>query len=248
MSTGPHKPNTPGAYHEVPGRRSASRIKTEPDMSHPQAHSASPTAPAPAVTLAQVAEAVLELRKAVSGLGLAITGADSDVAMPKDPGGPAPATTAPSPPLPATKPASDPALTQAERRVKILGSGIGVLIALSSALSAALGLAWSYIKGYGDDRAARAIEIEESRVSRDQIDDHEARLAAVVSEQKTLVETIGSVQLELVDLRRYRELHRLEAEHLNAVNDAIAHRRKPPGKPLALQEAEAAVGISATPK
>lgn len=172
-----------------------------------------------------------ELQRAVGTLGAAMASSESDVAK-------APPAAAPEAPK-----NSDPALTRAERRVKVLGSGIVAMTALVSLLATLLAFAWSYIKGYGDDRAARAVEIEESRTARSQLDDHEARLTQAVLEQKSLIETMASVQGELTDLRRYRELHRLEAEYLNAVNDALAHRRKPPGKSPELVAAEVAAGI-----
>ncbi len=227
--TGPHKPLPGGGYHELPGRH-----RTRPPADPPPPESAPPPP-----SMADLARQVGELQKAIGNLGAALASSESDVAKT-----PAPAPAA----APKTERSSDPALTRAERKVKIFGAGIGVLVALSAALASGLGLAWSYIKGYGDDRAARAVEIEEAQSARDQLDDHEARLTKFVLEQKSLVETIASVQGELTDLRRYRELHRLEAEYLNAINEAIAHRRKPPPKSFELVAAEIAAGIhSRTP-
>ena len=180
-----------------------------------------------------------ELQQAVANVGTAIVSSESDVAPAPAPG--------PAPESPRKSPSSDPALTRAERKVKVLGSGIVAMTALVSLLATLLAFAWSYIKGYGDDRAARAVEIEESRNARAQLDDHEARLTQFSLEQKTVVETIASVQGELADLRRYRELHRLEAEYLDAVNDAIAHRKKPPQKSPQLVAAEVAAGIHVRP-
>ena len=181
-----------------------------------------------------------ELQRTVAGLAGILASGESDVA--KTPASEAPVAE------PAAKPASknsDPALTRAERKVKLLGGGIAAMAALVSLLITMLAFAWSYIKGYGDDRAARAVEIEESRNARTQLDDHETRLTQFVLEQKSLVETIASVQGELADLRRYRELHRLEAEYLTQVNDAITHKHKVPAKGYELVAAEVAAGIHA---
>ena len=190
--------------------------------------------------MADVARQLDALRQAVGNLGVAIASSESDVGpAPSADAAPAKDGKAPK----ADKSSEDPALTRAERKVKVLGSGVTVLSALATLLAGLLALAWSYIKGYGDDRAARAVEIEESRSARTQLDDHETRMTQVVLEQKSLVDTLASVQGELADLRRYRELHRLEAEYFNAVNDAIAHRKKPPPKSPGLVAAEVAAGI-----
>jgi hypothetical protein len=142
-----------------------------------------------------------------------------------------------------TPPGSDPALTRAERKLKIASAGIGVLIALVSALGAGLGLAWSYIRGYGDERAARALELEEAQQAREEISEHGKRLDEIVEGQTSLSNSLSGIQQELTSIRKYHLYLELHAQYVAELEDAFVHHRKPPAKSKALLAAERDLGI-----
>lgn len=233
--TGPHEPVGGGRYHETPGRGGApgghggrgggpgGRRDTEP-----------PSSPS---ELAELRKELVEFRKAVGGLTGAVdvlrsAVTESDV-RPSDPSRPADDRAEKRPRRPT--PSSDPALTRAERRVKIATATIVLLVTISSALGAALASAWSYIKGYGDERVASAVEVEHAKT---QLEAQEKRINDLLESQKALQDSSTDLHDELERMRRSRNLLELRAKYLEEVRLALTQKRRIPDKPIELLQAE----------
>ena len=224
MTTGPHEPVGGGRYHEQPGRGNPAGAGgrgggggggRRPDSE-----------PATSGELAEFRKAVAALTASVDVLRIAVT--ESDV-HPQAQGGKDPKR------LRRPTPASDPALTRAERRVKIATATIGILVALSSALGAGLASAWSYIRGYGDERVASAVEAEHAKA---QVEAQAQRIEELLKSQQDMQTSSTNLQDELERARQTRNLLELRAKYLEEVRLALTQKRRVPDKPAELLQAE----------
>lgn len=118
----------------------------------------------------------------------------------------------------------------------------GLAVALVGLMTGIAGAAWSYIQGYAEDRANRALEIEAAKEVADRVEQHEQRLAKIVSDQEDSSSRLRQDLEKKIEqkIRGVAELQALEAQHTNAVLEALATRKKPPPKSRRLLAAEAA--------
>jgi hypothetical protein len=133
---------------------------------------------------------------------------------------------------------SNPALTRSEKSNRRLKGWVFLLVSLVGVLGTVSANLWSFVQGYAQDRANRALELEAAKELHDRVEQHESRLGEIVTREES---TAVSLRKELgSEIRAMAELQVLEAEYLNAVLEALVARRKLPQKSRRLVDAEAA--------
>lgn len=225
MTTGPHEPAGGGRYHEQPGRGGPGGVGGRSGGGGGRRPESDP--PATTGEVAELRKAVGALTTAVDVLRSAVTESDVRPTAGDDPSRPKRGRR--------LTPTSDPALTRATRRVRIATATISLLVALIGAMGALLASAWSYIKGYGDERVASAVEAEHAKT---QLEAQAQRIEGLLQNQKSMQTSSTELQAELDRVRRSRHVLELRAKYLEEVRVALVQKRKIPDKPIELLQAE----------
>jgi flagellar basal body-associated protein FliL len=226
MTTGPHEPVGGGRYHEQPGRANP----VAPGGRGGGGGGSRKPDPEPPATgeIAELRRHVAALTAAMDVLRSAVT--ESDIR---------PSDTSEDPSRPKrgrrATPSSDPALTRVTRRFRIATAAISLMVALIGAMGASLASAWSYIKGYGDERAASAVEAEHAKA---QLEAQAQRIEDLLKNQQSMQTASTDLQTELERARRTRNLLELRAKYLEEVRSALVQKRRIPDKSAELLQAE----------
>ncbi len=232
MATGPQRPPFP------PPRRAGEYVevkRTEPVGEHSEKHDAPVRAPmflSPELQKLRdemVKDAVVELKTVIKE----IFTDESSVSEKQEKAAKSKRAKPPADPS-----NSNAALTRSQATNRKLRISVTVLIGLTSILATGAANLWSYIQGYAQDKADRALEIEAAKELHDRVEQHEARLAEIVDREQA---TANSIRADLGgEIRAIVELQALEAEYTNQVLEALVTRRKIPAKSRRLVDAEAA--------
>jgi hypothetical protein len=127
------------------------------------------------------------------------------------------------------------AFSRSNLRVRI---SITILTSLVGALVMVCTHLWTYVKGINVDNGERDAALSEVRAVREQLDEHEARMATMVVGYKADLERSDKA------LRILAHVQLLQWSYVTTVVEAAQKRKPIPGKPPALVEAETKAAIA----